>query len=169
MRRRIAAAIAAALLAGSCGSEDAGEFTTRTGESAEYTIDRDSGETRMTIEQPDGPATLRSGAGVPVRLPEGFSLFPGTRVITNTLVTQPDWQGAMVIFAADGAAEAIIAHYRRQAEAAGFEIAIDATMNGSLTIGGERQRDGSTFSVTATGNPGAASSGQLIIGSKAGG
>jgi len=158
----------AALSLASCGSETSGEFTTEDGETAEYTIDKDSGETAMTITGKDGNATLRSGADVPVDLPDGFSLYPGAKVLTNTVVNQPDGQGTMVMFETGDAADKVIAHFREEAEEAGFAIQIDANMNGSLMIGGERKSDGSTLSVTANPNDGDATTGQLIIGSKKG-
>jgi hypothetical protein len=158
----------AMLMLAACGSETSGEFTTEDGENAEYTIDKNSGETSMTIKGEDGTATLRSGADVPVDLPDGFSLYPGAKVITNTVVDQPDGKGTMVMFETDAAAADVMAHFRKEAEDAGFNIQIDANMNGSLMIGGERKADGSTLSVTATPGDGDATTGQLIIGSKTG-
>jgi hypothetical protein len=156
----------AALALAACGSETSGEFTTEDGGNAEYTIDKDTGETAMTIKGEDGTATLRSGANVPVSLPDGFSLYPGAKVITNTVVNQPDGQGTMVMFETGDAANKVIAHFRKEAEKAGFDIQIDANMNGSLMIGGERKNDGSTLSVTANTHEGGATTGQLIIGTK---
>lgn len=162
-------ASSAALALAACGSETSGEFTTEGGEAAEYTIDKATGETSMTVEGPDGTATLRSGADVPVSLPAGFSLFPGSKVITNTVVNQPGGQGTMVMFEADAAADTIIAHYRDQAKAVGFAIQIEMNTNGTLMIGGERESDGTTLSITAIGNQEDATTGQIIIGSKTGG
>jgi len=169
--RKMALALAgsAAFLLAACGSETSGEFTTDEGETAEYTIDKQTGETSMTIDGPDGTATLRSGADVPVTLPAGFSLFPGSKVITNTVVKQPGGQGTMVMFEAQAAADAIIAHYRDQAKAAGFAIQIEMNTNGTLMIGGAREADGATMSITATANQGDATTGQIIIGSNTGG
>ena len=62
----------------------------------------------------------------------------------------------------------MIAHYREQAKAAGFDIQMEMTAGATVTIGGERKRDGSTLSVTATQGAGDKISGQLIIGSKKG-
>jgi len=158
----------AAIMLAACGSETSGTFTTEDGGNAEYTIDKDSGETSMTVEGPDGTATMRSGADVPVDLPIGFSLFPGSTVITNTVVNQPDGKGTMVMFESDGMADAVMAHYRKQAEAAGFDIQLEMNTNGSMMIGGERKADGSTMSITATANAGDKTTGQIIIGSKSG-
>lgn len=89
MRKSAIIAVAALALA-ACGSETSGKFTTAEGESAEYTIDKESGETSMTVEGPEGVATMRSGADVPVSLPGGFILFPGSKVVSKTVVNQPD-------------------------------------------------------------------------------
>jgi hypothetical protein len=156
----------AALALTACGSETSGEFTTEDGKNAEYTIDKETGETTMTVEGPDGEATLRSGAAVPVKLPDGLSLFPGSKVVTSTLVKQPDGQGTMVMFEAEAPAEAVVAHYRDQAKAAGFDIQLEMNTNGTQMIGGERKGDGSTLSVTATPGDGKTITGQLIIGTK---
>ena len=168
--RRLGLALvgSAAITLAGCGSETSGTFTTDDGGNAEYTIDKDSGETSMTVEGPDGTATMRSGAGVPVDLPAGFSLFPGSTVITNTVVNQPDGKGTMVMFESDGAADKVIGHYRDQAKAAGFDIQLEMNSNGSMMIGGERKADGSTMSITATANAGDKTTGQIIIGSKTG-
>jgi hypothetical protein len=152
------------LMLAACGSETSGEFTTENGEAGEYTIDKESGETSMTIKGEDGDATLRSGATVPVTLPDGFTLFPGSKVVTNTVVDQPDGKGTMVTFEADAPADTIVAHYRDAAKAAGFDIQLEMTTNGTMMVGGERKADGSSLSVTATG--GEPTTGQIIIGTK---
>ncbi len=158
-----------ALAMAACGSETSGEFTTEDGKNAEYTIDKDSGETSMTIKGEDGDATLRSGASVPVSLPDGFTLFPGSKVITNTVVNQPDGQGTMVAFEADAPADKVVAHYRDAAKAAGFDIQLEMTTNGTVMIGGERKADEMSLSVTATTGADSKTTGQIIIGTKTGG
>lgn len=168
---RIAALIwasGAAMMLAACGSETSGEFTTEDGENAEYTIDKDTGETSMTVKGPEGTATLRSGAEVPVSLPDGFTLYPGAKVLTNTVVKQADGQGTMVMFETNATADKVISHFREQAKAAGFEIQLEMNTNGTMMVGGER-KDGSTLSVTASPGGGGTTTGQLIIGSKSGG
>jgi len=160
-------AASAALALAACGSETSGEFATEDGRNAEYTIDKNTGETSMTVEGPDGTATLRSGAGVPVSLPDGFTLFPGSKVVTNTVVNQPGGQGTMITFEADAPAAAVVAHYRDAAKAAGFDIQLEMNTNGTRMVGGERKGDGSSLSVTAT--DGKQTTGQIIIGSEKGG
>jgi hypothetical protein len=160
------AGTAAVLLAACGGSETSGEFTTDDGKNAEYTIDKESGETSMTIKGEDGEATMRSGANVPVSLPDGFTLFPGSKVVTNTVVDQPDGKGTLVTFEADAPADKVVAHYRDAAKAAGFDIEIEMNTNGTMMIGGGRKADDASISVTAT--TGEPTTGQIIIGSKKG-
>jgi hypothetical protein len=157
---------AAVLTLTACGSETSGEFTTEDGQNAEYTIDKNTGEASMTIKSKDGEATLRSGVDVPVSLPDGFSLFPGSKIVTNTVVKQPDGQGTMITFEVDALADKVIAHYREQAKLAGFEIQLEMNTNGTLMVGGERKGDGSSMSVTATGSD--PTTGQIIIGTQTG-
>lgn len=164
----LAWASGAAMLLAACGSETSGEFTTEDGQNAEYTIDEESGETSMTVKGPDGIATLRSGAQVPVSLPDGFSLYPGAKVVTNTIVKQADGQGTMVMFETDAKAETVVAHFREQAKTAGFDIQLEMNTNGTMMIGGEH-KNGSTLSVTASPGAESGTTGQLIIGSKSGG
>lgn len=153
---------------GACGSETPSEFAADDGENAEYTIDQETGETSMTVKGPNGTASLRSGTDVPVTLPDGFSLFPGSTVITNTVVSQDDGQVTMVMFETAGAADKVVAHYRDQAKAAGFDIQLEMNTNGTMMIGGERKGDGASLSVTATANEGAVTTGQIIIGTSEG-
>lgn len=161
------AAALLALLATACGSERSGEITTADGETAQYTIDQDTGETSMTIKGEDGDSTLRAGATVPVSLPAGFTLFSGSKVVSNAVVNQPGGSGTMVTFEADAPADAVIAHYREAAKAAGFAIQMEMNTNGTQMVAAERASDGSSMSVTAT--AGEPTTGQLIIGSKTGG
>jgi hypothetical protein len=158
----------AVFLLSACGAETSGEFTTEDGKDAEYTIDDQTGETSMTIKGEDGEATLRSGAQVPVSLPAGFTLFPGSKVVTNTLVNQPDGQGTMITFESEAPADKVVAHYRDAAKAAGFEIQVEMNANGTQMVGGERKNDGTTLSVTASAGE-AMTTGQIIIATKKGG
>lgn len=167
-------ATGAALMLAACGSETSGEFETADGKNAEYTIDKESGETSMTIEGEDGEASLRAGANVPVSLPAGFTLFPGSKVVHNAVVNQPDGQGTMITFEAGAPADKVVAHYRDAAKAAGFDIQLEMNTNGTQMVAGERKSDSATISVTAS--PGEAqdgggkvTTGQIIIATKKGG
>ncbi len=152
---------------GACGSAESGEFTTEDGSDGEYAIDSETGETSARIETPDGTATMRSGANVPVELPEGFSLYPGATVVSNTQVKQGDnAQVVLLSFESEDSPEAIAAHYKSEAEAAGVDIQVDATINGGRMLAGEGT-DGSVFSINTTREDGKTSA-QLTTGMKLG-
>jgi hypothetical protein len=72
----------------------------------------------------------------------------------------------MVAFEADAPADKVVAHYRDAAKAAGFDIQLEMTTNGTVMIGGERKADESSISVTATTGDDSATTGQIIIGTK---
>jgi|UPI00083131B3 hypothetical protein len=161
----------AALMLAACGSETSGEFETADGKNAEYTVDKETGETSMTITGKDGEATLRAGADVPVSLPAGFTLFPGTKVINNAVVSQPDGQGTMITFESAAPADEVVAHYRDAAKAAGFDIQLEMNTNGTQMVAGERKSDSATVSVTASPGEGQdgggkVTTGQIIIATK---
>lgn len=126
-----------------------------------YTIDPATGEHRMTIKREDGEASLRSGARVPVALPEGFSLFPGTRIRENARVTQPGGEGMLVTFEADARATDIAAHYRDAAKAEGFAMEVDLDTNGTQLVTAMRESDKARLTLTAT--EGKPTVGQLFV------
>lgn len=165
MKLRFIPILATASLLAACGSERSGEFTTEDGESGEYTIDTESGETTARIETEDGVATLRSGADVPVDLPNGFTIYPGAKIITNTVVDSAQGSGNMVLMETDASPDNVIAHYRKQAEAAGIEIQMELTVNDGKMIGGEAP-GGGVFSLNASNDGEGPTSAQLMIGSQ---
>lgn len=126
----------------------------------EHVIDPATGEVRMTIPQKDGIVTLLSGPKVPVTLPQGFSLFPASRVLGNSQVKRSGGgQDTLVTFEADAPAADVIAHYRDQAQAAGFAVSLEAETGDTRIFVGER---GGT-KLTATATQGTPTTGQLII------
>ena len=158
---------AAALLLSACGSETSGEFTTEEGESGEYSIDSEDGEATMTVTSPDGDITMRSGADVPVDLAGGFTLIPGAKVVSNTVINQADGKGSLVTFTSDKSPQEIADFYRKQAESAGIAIQIETSMNDGKMLGGESETTGTTFSITAyPGEDG--TTGQLTISEEVG-
>ena len=144
-----ALAVAVTFALAACGSEKSGEITTEDGETAEYTIDAESGETTMAITTEDGATALQSGAGVEPDLPDGWSIYRGATILNAINVDRADGAGSMVIMTVEASADDIIAFYRKQAEATGFPIQMELTTATSRLIGGEKD-DGSTFSVSVT-------------------
>ncbi|MGY6552197.1 MAG: hypothetical protein ACXIT4_09935 [Erythrobacter sp.] len=164
------AALLASLMAvlAACNSDPSGSFTTAEGQSAEYRIDTVTGETSMTITTPDGSTSLRSGSAVPVELPAGFALYPDSRVISSTVVNQPDGLGAMVVFETPAQGPLVIAHFREQAEQAGFRVELEAAMSGTVMLAGKRAKDGTTFIVNTSPYEDGRTMAQLVIGNDGG-
>ena len=142
-------AIVATFAVAACGSEKSGEITNEDGETAEYTIDAESGETTMAITTEDGATAMQSGAGVEPDLPDGWTIYPGASILNAINVDRADGAGSMVIMNVEASADDVIAFYRKQAEATGFPIQMELTTATSRLIGGEKD-DGSTFSVSVT-------------------
>ncbi len=131
----------AALLAlSACGTEAAQESS--------YTIDSETGEISASASTADGATTVRSGAQVPLDLPAGFTLYPGAKVIGNTVFDQGDGRGAFVTMESADTPEQIAAFYIGQARAAGVNIEMQMPINEGRMAGGESP-DGLTFSLMA--------------------
>lgn len=139
---------ASALALTACGSETSGEFATEEGQTGEYVIDEDSGNASMSVETEDGTVTMRTGTDTPDTLPAGFTLVSDAEVLSNTIVDQGETKGSLTTFRSDMTPEAIVAHYRSEAENAGIAIQIETAMNGGMMIGGENEATGTTFSVS---------------------
>lgn len=155
------ATFAALLLAG-CGSE-AGSDGSGTDGSGEYRIDEESGETSMTIDTPDGAVSMRTGSDVELDLPRGFSLPDGAQVVQNTVVNQSDGKGTLVTFTTDITPVEVADFYREQAESAGVDVQLDASINEGRMLGGEGP-GGLTFSLSANPDEGGKTTAQLVVG-----
>lgn len=126
----------------------------------EHTIDPATGEVRMTIPDKNGSVTVVSGPKVAVSLPNGLSLFPGSRVNGNSQVTRSGGgQDTLVTFEADAPAADVIAHYREQAKAAGYAIRLEAETGDTFILVAER----GGAKLTATATQGTPTTGQLVV------
>ncbi len=163
MIRTIALTTAASVLLAACGSEKSGEFTTEEGETGEYSIDPATGETSARIETAEGTATMRSGASVPVKLPDGITIYPGAQVVSNTVVDHAGGSGSMVTLRSEDTPQQVSAHYRREAEAAGYKIALEMTVENGMLIGGEKP-NGAVFSVNTSSDTDGTTLAQLMLG-----
>lgn len=164
--RKVLTASAAAVLLASCGSGDEGTIQTGDGE-VSYDVDQSGGETNVTITGEDGSTvTANSGSGE-ASLPDGFTIYPGATVVSSTVVNSNDGGGSMILIQSSASPEELVTFYRQQAEAAGIEIQMNATVNGNAMINGEGS-GGRTFSFSASPN-GDGTSGQLIVGQGSGG
>lgn len=147
MRLILAAAAAIALTA--CGSEQSGTFEGEDGETGTYSVDEDDGVTRAEIKTSDGTAKMESGAGVTAKLPAGFSIFPGAKVVTTTNISSGDGSGTLVSLTSTEAPEKLVSHYKKQAEAAGIDIQMEMKTEDGTMIAGEG-KNGTGFSFTAS-------------------
>ncbi|RIV87683.1 hypothetical protein [Aurantiacibacter zhengii] len=154
---------AAALLLSSCGGADEATVETADGESVDYSVDSDNGDTQIRISGDNGEEmVINSGSGAASDLPAGYSLYPGASVVQTTSMNQGDGQGALVIMESDASPAEMVRFYRQQAEAAGVQIQMEMNANGTMMIGGESE-SGGTFSFNASPSS-SGTTGQLVVG-----
>ena len=162
MRKFVFACVVSAALA-SCGSEKSGSYEAEDGDTVDYSVETTGGESTATIKTEDGTATVRSGADVKIDLPKGFTLYPGAKVVTNTVFDGQGQKGAMVVMQSDDDPVKLVAFYRKQASAAGFNIAIEMKTDQSTMIGGEGSEGEGGFTFNASTQNGK-TTGQLMVG-----
>lgn len=128
-----------------------------------YEVDEESGEVNATITTDEGTATIRAGEDVPVDLPMGFTVYPDAEVTNNVTFEQEEATVAMINIESEAAVEEMAAHYRKQAEEAGFAIKLEMKLNDGTMLGGEAA-DGRTFSFNGQpGEEGAKNTAQISL------
>lgn len=151
-------AIALAMTLSACGSKSekevaSGTYTDpETGKTADYKVTSDtSGENgTISIKTEDGEMQFGGGAGN-AKFPAGFSPYPGAKVTGGFTATNKDGAGGMASFEVKGQAADVIAHFRKQAEAAGMKITTEVKAGETAMFGAERPDDSkSGVQVTAT-------------------
>lgn len=141
--------LASALTLAACGSGQEGTITDDEG-SQVGSYATANGETTARIKGEDGSVTsMRSGSQVPVSLPDGFSVAEDLTVLNNTNVERGDGRYVMLTMQGPQPVSDVVAHYRKEAEAAGVDINVDVTTGDSTTIAGEG-KDGLAFSLMAS-------------------
>ena len=161
-----AVVISAAILAlAGCGSDDSDTIETEDGE-VTYTVDDDGGAVNATITNADGETVVvQSGEAAAANLPDGFTLYPGAKVVSSTNVSSGGSSGAMVALESAATPEQIVAFYREEAEAAGIEIKMEMKANEAQIVSGE-SASGLVFSINAAPADGGGTSATLTIGTK---
>lgn len=114
-----------------------------------FAHDPANGEMRARIATGRGDAAeMRSGTGVPVVLPRGFTIYPGARIVANTVVARGEFRHILIeIETADPMAKVMLFH-RAQALAAGGSLSLDLAGTEAASIGG-RIATGGEFALTA--------------------
>ena len=114
---------------------------------------RTEGEVRERIKPRLGRSTtLRTGPNVPISLPRGFTLYPGARIVTNTVVEHGKSQRTLLVFETADPIEKVAAFYRNQARQAGIRTALDIGGREAASLGGPMP-SGGKFSFAARGGP----------------
>ena len=145
--------LGAALLLSACGSEKSGTFETEDADTGEYTVDSDGEGMNATIKTGDGTATMQSGENVKADLPDGFTVYPGAKVVSVTNVNGPGNKGSLVMMETSDAPDKVAEFYLKQAKAAGIEIQMEMSINGGKILGGKGEGD-RMFSLNVTNNDG---------------
>ncbi|OYX66839.1 MAG: hypothetical protein B7Y88_03120 [Sphingomonadales bacterium 32-64-17] len=157
--------IAATWALAACGSSDSGAIETEDGDIA-YTVDQDGSTAVATVTNADGETvTMHSGEGAAANLPDGFTLYPGAKVVSSTNVSAGGSNGAMVQLESPATPDEVVAFYRQEAEAAGIEIKMEMKANEAQIVSGE-STDGLVFSINASPIEDGGTSATLTIGTK---
>lgn len=147
--KKLSVIAAMAVMLAACGSEQSGTITNEDGSTTEYSVDRDSNGATTTVTTEDGTATFETGSGVKAELPDGYTLYPGSKVVTATKASSPNGDMRLVMFESADEPEAIAAYYRKQAEAAGVKLELEMTTEQGTILGG-RDGEGTNFSLTTS-------------------
>ncbi|WP_086608956.1 hypothetical protein [Erythrobacter donghaensis] len=94
-----------------------------------------AGPALASAMQAPGEATAAPSQG---DLPGGFTLYPGATIFGNTTYRTDSAFNTIVNFESADAPTTITAFYRRQAEAAGFEIQLDSYDDGIAILVAEK-------------------------------
>lgn len=150
------AAVAALSVAG-CGSKSetevaSGTYTDpETGKTADYKISstKDGGSDKVTIKTEDGEVQFGTGA----ELPAGLTPYPGSKMTGGFAGSSEGKQGGLASFEVKAKAADVVAHYRKQIEAAGLKVKSEMTAGDTIIIGAEKADDEKTsIQITATQN-----------------
>ena len=113
----------------------------------DYSLEAKDGAVIKTIATPEGRATLRSGERVPLALPAGFSLYPDAEIVRNSVAERGGEGATLVEFTSEVQPQAVADFYRREAEAAGYDVEVDLSVDDGHVVAG-RDEAGRRFSVS---------------------
>ena len=154
----ILAATAAALLLAACGSKSEQEVASGTytdpdtGKTADYKVTKsaDGEDGAVSIKTADGEVSFGGGVAN-ARLPAGFTAYPGARMTGGMSASGKDGESGMASFEVKGQAADVIAHFRKQAEAAGLKVSSEVKAGDMMMFSAEKGEGGKGgVQVTAT-------------------
>ncbi len=133
----VTAALWAGLLAGCGGGGDSeiasGTVTDADGKSVDYAVSTAGDQGKVSIKTDEGEISF-GGDAASAKLPDGFALYPGAKLTGGFASTMEGKVATMANFEVKGTAAAVIAFYRKQAEAAGLKIAGEISSPGSMIL-----------------------------------
>ena len=122
---------AATVLLASCGSSDDGDgdgYAADDGGDATYSA---------SLGGDDNNVDIRAGGNIEVDLPDGYSVYPGAKVVTSMTTNTVAGKGKTIIMESNDAAGKIVSFYREQAESAGVEFAMEMNSEDSSLLSGQ--------------------------------
>ena len=152
-----ALAVSLSLLAAGCGSKSetevaSGTYTDpATGKTADYSISssEDGENGKVTIKTEEGEVQF----GGEAKLPAGITPYPGSKMTGGFAGSSEGKQGGLASFEVKGKAADVVAHYRRQIEAAGLKVKSEMNAADTIIISAEKPDDAQTsIQITATQN-----------------
>ena len=146
MRRYLAVCTMVALAA--CGGADDNTTTIETQDGkVQLNVDDAGDAASYTVTTDEGVMTAQSGGAANVKLPAGYSLYPGANVVSQTTLKTAQGNSLNVAMEVAGGADQVVDFYRKQATAAGVEIESEMK-TGEMQIIGGKDKAGMTFSLT---------------------
>ena len=166
MTIRLFLPLAAALALAACGSESASTDEPEIRASIEQT--GNDGAMTAQIRGDNGQTIdIASDPAAPVNLPDGFTLFPGAKVTSNTSMAMGEGNAAIISFDSASSPERIVAHYRAEAEAAGIPVTAEVSAGDTRSIAGDAE-NGDSFQLSVEPSR-AGSTATLMVGRDMGG
>ena len=154
-----ALAVAGTLLVAGCGSKSEQEVASGTytdpdtGQTADYkvTSSADGKDGTVSIKTSEGEMSF-GGGGDQAKLPAGFTAYPGSTMTGGMSALSADGKASgMAAFEVPGQAADVIAHFRKQAEAAGMKVTSEVTAGDTRMFSAEKPGDAKAgVHVTAT-------------------
>ena len=158
--RLVAALLTVSLLA-ACADADREGGTVATQEGEVMIDDTENGAVRITSKDGRSIAIDRRG-GNKAQWPDGFAPYPGATVTSDIAMGSDSGAGKIIAFTTSDQPKDVADFYRRQAEAAGFDIDMEITVDEGQMVAREKA-NGTGFAINASAKDGGTSA-SLTVG-----